>query len=138
MYLPSSQIVYRTSKIEGLDIFYREAGPKDAPVVLLLHGFPSSSFMFRNLIPDSPQAKLVKSSRMSPSTSSLTISILSQEQISIGLKSVSPFEIVAVAPGTNNRACPVRWTTGLFALKMSGSCRNQSPSRRRPQRKMAR
>jgi pimeloyl-ACP methyl ester carboxylesterase len=51
MDLPSSKIVYRTSKIEGLDIFYREAGPKDAPVVLLLHGFPSSSFMFRNLIP---------------------------------------------------------------------------------------
>src|SRR5215472_13460519 len=49
--IPSSKIVYRTSKIEGLDIFYREAGPKDAPVVLLLHGFPSSSFMFRNLIP---------------------------------------------------------------------------------------
>jgi len=51
MDLSSSKIVYRTSKIEGLDIFYREAGPKDAPVVLLLHGFPSSSFMFRNLIP---------------------------------------------------------------------------------------
>ena len=51
MDVPSSKIVYRTSKIDGLDIFYREAGPKDAPVVLLLHGFPSSSFMFRNLIP---------------------------------------------------------------------------------------
>ena len=51
MDLPSSKIVYRTSKIEGLDIFYREAGPKDAPVALLLHGFPSSSHMFRNLIP---------------------------------------------------------------------------------------
>ena len=42
---------YRTVKIDGLDIFYREAGPKDAPVVLLLHGFPTSSHMFRNLIP---------------------------------------------------------------------------------------
>jgi len=51
MNLPSSKTFYRTSKIEGLDIFYREAGPKDAPVVLLLHGFPSSSHMFRNLIP---------------------------------------------------------------------------------------
>src|SRR6201988_3381609 len=51
MDLPSSKIVYRTTKIEGLDIFYREAGPKDAPVVLLLHGFPTSSQMFRNLIP---------------------------------------------------------------------------------------
>ncbi|QDU89141.1 Haloalkane dehalogenase [Pirellulimonas nuda] len=42
---------YRTVKIDGLDIFYREAGPKDAPTVLLLHGFPTSSHMFRDLIP---------------------------------------------------------------------------------------
>jgi pimeloyl-ACP methyl ester carboxylesterase len=42
---------YRTATIDGLNIFYREAGPSDAPVVLLLHGFPSSSRMFRNLIP---------------------------------------------------------------------------------------
>ena len=44
-------VAYRTLKIDGLDIFYREAGPKDAPTVLLLHGFPTSSLMFRNLIP---------------------------------------------------------------------------------------
>jgi pimeloyl-ACP methyl ester carboxylesterase len=42
---------YRSAPIDGLDIFYREAGPKDAPVVLLLHGFPSASRMFRELIP---------------------------------------------------------------------------------------
>ena len=42
---------YRTAKIDDVDIFYREAGPADAPVVLLLHGFPTSSHMFRNLIP---------------------------------------------------------------------------------------
>ena len=41
----------KTVKIEGLDVFYREAGPSNAPVVLLLHGFPTSSHMFRNLIP---------------------------------------------------------------------------------------
>ncbi|NET64136.1 MAG: alpha/beta fold hydrolase [Moorea sp. SIO1G6] len=35
----------------GLDIFYREAGSKNAPTILLLHGFPTSSHMFRNLIP---------------------------------------------------------------------------------------
>jgi pimeloyl-ACP methyl ester carboxylesterase len=44
-------VAYRTIKIDGLDIFYREAGPKTAPGVLLLHGFPTSSHMFRNLIP---------------------------------------------------------------------------------------
>lgn len=36
---------------DGVDVFYREAGASDAPVVLLLHGFPSSSHMYRELIP---------------------------------------------------------------------------------------
>jgi pimeloyl-ACP methyl ester carboxylesterase len=44
-------VFYRTLNVEGLEIFYREAGPRDAPTVLLLHGFPSSSHLFRNLIP---------------------------------------------------------------------------------------
>src|SRR5262249_5140459 len=43
---------YRTKTIDGMKIFYREAGPANAPVVLLLHGFPTSSHMFRNLIPE--------------------------------------------------------------------------------------
>ncbi len=42
---------YRTAMVDGVSLFYREAGPADAPVVLLLHGFPTSSHMFRNLIP---------------------------------------------------------------------------------------
>src|SRR6266446_1759205 len=37
--------------VDGIRLFYREAGPPDGPVVLLLHGFPASSFMFRELIP---------------------------------------------------------------------------------------
>ena len=45
------QTMHRTVEIDGLDIFYREAGPREAPTVLLLHGFPTSSHMFRNLIP---------------------------------------------------------------------------------------
>lgn len=44
-------VYHKTIKIDGLDIFYREAGPKGAPTLLLLHGFPTSSHMFRNLIP---------------------------------------------------------------------------------------
>lgn len=44
-------IRYRTADVEGLNIFYREAGPADAPALLLLHGFPSASHMFRDLIP---------------------------------------------------------------------------------------
>src|SRR5688500_19186855 len=42
---------YHTVDVDGVRVFYREAGPKDAPHVLLLHGFPTSSHMFRNLIP---------------------------------------------------------------------------------------
>ena len=48
---PVTQVRHRTLQIDGLDIFYREAGPADAPTILLLHGFPTSSHMFRNLIP---------------------------------------------------------------------------------------
>src|SRR5262249_20734846 len=43
---------HKTIKVDGLDIFFREAGGKDAPAILLLHGFPTSSQMFRNLIPE--------------------------------------------------------------------------------------
>lgn len=42
---------YQSVKVNGLDIFYREAGPANAPALILLHGFPTSSHMFRNLIP---------------------------------------------------------------------------------------
>ena len=47
----SVKVFHKTVKVGDLDIFYREAGPKDAPAILLLHGFPTSSQMFRNLIP---------------------------------------------------------------------------------------
>ncbi|GAA3222302.1 alpha/beta fold hydrolase [Nonomuraea helvata] len=42
---------HRYSTVQGQRLFYREAGPADAPAIVLLHGFPTSSFMFRNLIP---------------------------------------------------------------------------------------
>lgn len=44
-------VSYHTANIDGVKVFYREAGSKNAPTVLLLHGFPTSSHMFRNLIP---------------------------------------------------------------------------------------
>jgi pimeloyl-ACP methyl ester carboxylesterase len=44
------KVFYRTVKVNGLSVFYREAGPKDAPVILLLHGLPSSSRMFQPLL----------------------------------------------------------------------------------------
>lgn len=44
-------VVIKTIDVDGLTMFYREAGLRDAPVVLLLHGFPASSFQYRELIP---------------------------------------------------------------------------------------
>jgi pimeloyl-ACP methyl ester carboxylesterase len=44
-------VTYQTIRVGDVDVFYREAGPADAPVLLLLHGFPTSSHMFRDLIP---------------------------------------------------------------------------------------
>jgi pimeloyl-ACP methyl ester carboxylesterase len=44
-------INYRTAKVDGRKVFYRETGPKGAPKLLLLHGFPSAGHMFRDLIP---------------------------------------------------------------------------------------
>lgn len=49
--LKEGQTRYRTIKVDGFEIFYREAGPVGAPTLLLLHGFPTSSQMFRELIP---------------------------------------------------------------------------------------
>ncbi|WP_459618206.1 alpha/beta fold hydrolase [Bordetella sp. 2513F-2] len=48
---PAPRAAYRTVSADGIDVFYREAGPQDAPVLLLLHGFAASSHMFRDLIP---------------------------------------------------------------------------------------
>jgi pimeloyl-ACP methyl ester carboxylesterase len=42
---------YKNATVDGYNVFYREAGPKDSPTILLLHGFPTSSHMFRELIP---------------------------------------------------------------------------------------
>ncbi|HBN8811292.1 TPA: alpha/beta fold hydrolase, partial [Pseudomonas aeruginosa] len=45
------QIAYKSVEADGIKVFYREAGAPDAPVLLLLHGFPSSSHQFRDLMP---------------------------------------------------------------------------------------
>ena len=45
-----SRVSYRTIAVDGLSVFYREAGPHDAPSLLLLHGFPSSSRMYEPLL----------------------------------------------------------------------------------------
>ena len=47
----SRQVAYQTVDVDGLELFYRAAGDPGAPALLLLHGFPSASHMFRDLIP---------------------------------------------------------------------------------------
>jgi len=49
--MSSANVHYRFAEVRNHRVFYREAGPNDAPAILLLHGFPTSSHMFRNLIP---------------------------------------------------------------------------------------
>jgi pimeloyl-ACP methyl ester carboxylesterase len=48
---PAPRTAIRTVEADGVNVFYREAGQPDAPLILLLHGFPTSSHMFRDLIP---------------------------------------------------------------------------------------
>jgi len=47
-----STVTYQKVDVDGINVFYREAGPKDAPTILLLHGFPTAGHMFRDLIPE--------------------------------------------------------------------------------------
>jgi pimeloyl-ACP methyl ester carboxylesterase len=47
----NAPIYYRTANVDGVEVFYRESGSAESPAILLLHGFPTSSHMFRNLIP---------------------------------------------------------------------------------------
>jgi alpha-beta hydrolase superfamily lysophospholipase len=49
-HLASAATSYNTVEINGVNVFYREAGDKNAPTLLLLHGFPTSSHMYRNLM----------------------------------------------------------------------------------------
>lgn len=49
--MKTQPVKYLKTKVEGIEIFYRESGPAGAPTILLLHGFPTSSHMYRNLIP---------------------------------------------------------------------------------------
>jgi len=55
--LSQERVSYKTVQVNGLDIFYREAGPANGPVILLLHGFPTSSRMYQPMLESSLSAK---------------------------------------------------------------------------------
>ena len=57
------KVSFRKADVEGFNIFYREAGPTDAQPLLLLHGFPSASHMFRDLVPGA-SFRLVRNSKV--------------------------------------------------------------------------
>jgi pimeloyl-ACP methyl ester carboxylesterase len=54
---PEHLVSYNSTRVDGLEIFHREAGPKDAPTILLLHGLPSSSRMYQSLLESSLSEK---------------------------------------------------------------------------------
>jgi alpha-beta hydrolase superfamily lysophospholipase len=54
---PEQLVSYHATRVNGLEIFYREAGPKDALTILLLHGLPSSSRMYQSLLESSLSEK---------------------------------------------------------------------------------
>jgi len=59
-------------EIKGINVFYRAAGPLNAPVILLLHGFPSSSFQYRNLITKlAIKYRVIVSAKLSPEPETL-------------------------------------------------------------------
>src|ERR1700746_3693334 len=64
-----SSVTYRSIRVDNLDIFYRESGPKDGPTILLLHGLPSSSRMFQPLL----ESSLHENSTMRNSTPCLVL-----------------------------------------------------------------
>ena len=84
--IQTTKVAHRTVKVRDLEVFYREAGPNAAPAVLLLHGFPTSSQMFRKLIPAladqyhliAPDYPASATARCRRATSSLTPSTTSR------------------------------------------------------------
>ena len=62
---PEQFVSYHSTRVNGLEIFYREAGPKDAPTILLLHGLPSSSRMYQSLLESSLSEKYRHRARLS-------------------------------------------------------------------------
>jgi pimeloyl-ACP methyl ester carboxylesterase len=59
-------VTYRKVDVDGTEVFYREAGPKDAPTILLLHGFPTAGHMFRDLVPMSEWAAYSRGNDCAP------------------------------------------------------------------------
>ena len=56
---PENLVSYNSTRVDGLEIFYREVGPKEAPTILLLHGLPSSSRMYQLLLESSLSENIV-------------------------------------------------------------------------------
>ena len=100
------QVFYRTVKVDGLSIFYREAGPKNAPVILLLHGLPSSSRMFQPLLTSAPHTpRSYTETAGPPSTAGVPSSPLASRNPWIATRRNRSFTVVSKPPTSKSPAC---------------------------------
>src|SRR5690554_2667906 len=112
------RVHHRTVSVDGLDVFYREAGPRDAPVILLLHGYPTSSHMFRHLIPTlADRYRVVASDHIgfgrsaAPSVDEFTYTFDSLAQVTRGL--LGKLGITRFTVLVHDYGAPIAWRLAL-------------------------
>jgi pimeloyl-ACP methyl ester carboxylesterase len=109
---------HRYSTVQGQRLFYREAGPADAPVIVLLHGFPASSFMFRDLIPPLARRYRVIAPDLlgfglsdAPPADTFTYTFDALYRLTAGL--LSGLEVTRYAIYVHDYGAPVGWRLAL-------------------------
>ena len=113
-----ASVHYRYSTVQGQRLFYREAGPADAPVIVLLHGFPASSFMFRDLIPPLAQRYRVIAPDLlgfgfsdAPSADTFTYTFDALSRLTAGL--LTELGVTRYAIYVHDYGAPVGWRLAL-------------------------
>lgn len=111
---------HRYATVDGRRLFYREAGPADAPVIVLLHGFPASSFMFRNLIPAlAPRYRVIAPDLLgfglsdAPPADEFTYTFDALTELTAGL--LAELGVLRYAIYVQDYGAPVGWRLALAA-----------------------
>ena len=109
---------HRTVSVNGHNVFYREAGPQDAPVLLLLHGYPTSSHMFRHLIPRlAGQYRVIAPDHIgfgrssAPSVEAFTYTFAALAEVTLGF--LEELEVDAYTVYTQDYGAPIAWRLAL-------------------------